>query len=148
MNNIKFTRRNVFAVFLLGLMVAFFLEMVASSVMAQSAPPPLPDASSAAPAIDPGSAAGLAVGVVDSFLNGLAGKYGWITTVVMVIGTLRLLFKPIFSAIENAVANDPAKCAALQKFEAGPIYKAIAFVLDFGASIKLKAATVTVTTPK
>ena len=37
----------------------------------------------------------------------------------------------------HLMVNDPAKFAAVQKFEAGPIYKTIATVLDVGASIKL-----------
>ena len=39
--------------------------------------------------------------------------------------------------LENALKNDPAKLAAIQNFEAGPIYKTIATLLDLGASIKL-----------
>ena len=70
-------------------------------------------------------------------VDGLCGKYGWVTTVLLAIGSLRILFKPIMLVVENALKNDPAKFAAIQKFEAGPIYKTIATVLDVGASIKL-----------
>ena len=70
-------------------------------------------------------------------LDGLLGKYGWLTTVLLAVGSFRILFKPIMLVLENAVKNDPAKFAAVQKFEAGPIYKTIATVLDVGASIKL-----------
>ena len=70
-------------------------------------------------------------------IDGLAGKYGWLTTVLLVIGSLRILFKPVMLALENTLKNDPAKYAAIQKFEAGPLYKTIATVLDLGASIKL-----------
>jgi len=70
-------------------------------------------------------------------IDGLAGKYGWLTTVLLAIGSLRILFKPVMLVVENALKNDPAKYAAIQKFEAGPIYKTIATVLDVGASIKL-----------
>ena len=76
-------------------------------------------------------------GVFARFLNGLTGHYGWLTTVLLAIGSLRILFKPIMLVVENALKNDPAKFAAIQKFEAGPIYKTIATVLDVGASIKL-----------
>jgi hypothetical protein len=88
-----------------------------------------PDLPAPAPALDPG--------VWQPFLDGLVGKYGWLTTVLLAIGSLRILFKPIMLVIENALKNDPAKFAAIQKFEAGPIYKTIATVLDVGASIKL-----------
>ncbi len=76
-------------------------------------------------------------GVFAPFLAGLLGKYGWLTTVLLAIGSLRILFKPIMLVVENALKNDPGKFAAVQKFEAGPIYKTIATVLDVGASIKL-----------
>src|SRR5205823_465904 len=36
-------------------------------------------------------------------LDGLLGKYGWLTTVILVIGSLRILFKPVMVAIENYV---------------------------------------------
>ncbi|EEF62081.1 hypothetical protein [Pedosphaera parvula] len=81
-------------------------------------------------------------------LDGIAGKYGWVATVLIVIGTLRILLKPVMTAIENAVTNDPARLAALQKFEAGPIFAAVAFALDLGASIKLPHAVVVATVPK
>ena len=70
-------------------------------------------------------------------IDGLAGKYGWLTTVLLVIGSLRILFKPVMLVLENAVKNDPEKLAKVQAFEVGPIYKTIATVLDVGASIKL-----------
>ena len=80
---------------------------------------------------------GVGGGVFAPFVAGLLGKYGWLTTVLLAIGSLRILFKPIMLVVENTLKNDPAKFAAVQKFEAGPIYKTIATVLDVGASIKL-----------
>jgi len=76
-------------------------------------------------------------------LDGLLGKYGWLTTVILVIGSLRLLFKPVMLAIENYVKQTPSTAddERLAKFEAGPIYKIIAFLLDLGASIKLPLIT-------
>ena len=76
-------------------------------------------------------------GVLQPFFDGLLGKYGWLTTVLLAIGSLRILFKPLMLVVENALKNDPVKFAAVQRFEAGPVYKAIATVLDVGASIKL-----------
>lgn len=86
---------------------------------------------------DPAPIPGLDPGVFQPFLDGLMGKYGWLTTVLLAIGSLRILFKPIMLVVENTLKNNPAKFAAVQKFEAGPVYKAIATVLDVGASIKL-----------
>ena len=97
--------------------------LVVSTISAQ------PVATPPALSIDPG--------IFQPFLDGLAGKYGWLTTVLLAIGSLRILFKPIMLVVENALKNDPAKYAAVQKFEAGPFYRAIATVLDVGASIKL-----------
>ena len=100
---------------------------------AQTLPVP-PDPSAFSP---PPSALPVDRGVFAPFLAGLLGKYGWLTTVLLAIGSLRILFKPIMLVVENALKNDPAKFAAVQKFEAGPIYKTIATVLYVGASIKL-----------
>ena len=78
-----------------------------------------------------------------ALIDGLLGKYGWLTTVILVIGSLRILFKPVMLAIENYVKQTPSAADddRLAKFEAGPIYKVIAFVLDLGASIKLPLIT-------
>ena len=72
-------------------------------------------------------------------LDAAAGKYGWIMKVVVVIGSLRILFKPLMLAIENFVKQtaSPNDDAKLAQFEAGPIYKALSVILDLGASIKL-----------
>ncbi|HUR47366.1 MAG TPA: hypothetical protein VMZ27_15900 [Candidatus Saccharimonadales bacterium] len=78
-----------------------------------------------------------AASAVEPLLDGLAGKYGWVTTVILCIGSLRILCKPLMLALENALQSDPEKLARLQKFEAGPVYKTLAFILDLGASIKL-----------
>jgi hypothetical protein len=80
---------------------------------------------------------GQPTGPLNEVLDGLLGKYGWLTTVLLAIGSLRILFKPVMLVVENTVKNDPIKLAEVQRFEAGPIYKAIATALDVGASIKL-----------
>ncbi len=76
-------------------------------------------------------------------LDGILGKYGWATTVVLVIGSLRIVFKPVMLALENYVKQTPGTIddERLAKFEAGPIYKIIAFLLDLGASVKLPLIT-------
>ncbi len=84
---------------------------------------------------------------IQSFLDGLMGKYGWLTTVFLVMASARTLFKPVMTLIENNVANDPAKAKKLEEFEHGPIFKAISYVLDFGASIKLPAAKAALSKP-
>ena len=88
-------------------------------------------------AADPSSAVG--PGAFQPFIDGLLGKYGWLTTVLLAIGSLRILFKPLMLALENYVRQTPTPTddARLAKFEAGTIYKLIAFLVDLGASIKL-----------
>ena len=83
-----------------------------------------------APAADP-------VNALEPLIEGLAGKYGWLTTIILCVGSLRIVCKPLMLALENALHADPDKLARLQKFEAGPVYKTLAFILDLGASIKL-----------
>src|SRR5437660_2437336 len=51
-------------------------------------------------------------GVLQPFVDGLLGKYGWLTTVLLAIGSRRILFKPVMLVVENTVKNDPAKAAA------------------------------------
>jgi hypothetical protein len=96
-----------------------------------STPPPADPALPAPPSVSANPFQGL--------LDGLLGKYGWISTVLLVIGAMRVTFKPIMLAIESFVKETPSTSddANLQKFEGGPIYKVISFLLDFGASIKL-----------
>src|SRR5882724_13161688 len=109
------------------------LALISAALLAASAfGADVNTAASAGPAalpIDPG--------VLQPFLDGLLGKYGWLTTVLLAIGSLRILFKPVMLVVENTVKNDPVKLATIQRFEAGPIYKTIATILDVGASIKL-----------
>jgi hypothetical protein len=114
---------------LLVLLVAALLALPTLALSlepsALSTPPPDPSAFSLQPS------------ALQPVLDGLLGKYGWLTTVLLVIGSLRILFKPVMLVVENALKNDPDRLAAIQQFEAGPIYKTIATVLDVGASIKL-----------
>jgi len=126
MNKIKSNPRRSLLLPTLALTIVALVLATLPTLHAQAtAAPPDP---SALP-IDPG--------VLQPLLDGLLGKYGWLTTALLVIGSLRILFKPVMLVVENALKNDPAKYAAIQKFEAGPVYKVIATVLDVGASIKL-----------
>lgn len=74
---------------------------------------------------------------LEPVLEGLSGKHGWLTTVLLAVGALRILIKPLMLALEHALQSDPEKLARLQRFEAGPVYRSLALVLDLGASIKL-----------
>ena len=87
----------------------------------------------------PGVAGDSPANPLQPLIDGLLGKYGWLTTVILVIGSLRLLFKPIMLALENYVHQTPGTSDddRLARFEASPVYKVIEFILDVGASIKL-----------
>src|SRR5437763_1237725 len=61
----------------------------------------------------PSSFPAAAPGVLTPLLDGLLGKYGWLTTVLLAIGSLRILFKPVMLVLENALKNDAAKFAEL-----------------------------------
>ena len=84
-----------------------------------------------APVPDPSGIAG--------FFVGLAAQYPWLATVLLIIGGLRCVFKPLMSVIDGYVKGNcsPEEYAKLQTFEAGPIYKWLNFGLDFVGSVKL-----------
>jgi hypothetical protein len=94
-----------------------------------------------------GSAAGAAtiqssgsdkVGVAGFFV-GLAQSYPWIATLLLIIGALRVVVKPVMSLLDGYIKDNcsPEEYAKLQSFEAGPIYKWISFGLDLVGSVKL-----------
>src|SRR5439155_8369299 len=45
-------------------------------------------------------------GLLQPLVDGLTGKYGWLTTVLLAISSLRILFKPLMLVVENTVKND------------------------------------------
>ena len=119
---IKNRKSKIKNLLLLALLATSGLALpLAQAAASESLPPPAP--------IDPG--------LIQPVVDGLLGHYGWLTTVLLVIGTLRILFKPIMLALENALKNDPEKLATIQRFEASAVYKTIATLLDVTASIKL-----------
>lgn len=73
-------------------------------------------------------------------IGGALNKYPWIATILLVMGSLRIIFKPVFMVLENLTAGKSSN-AAILKFESGPIYRWISYVLDFGASIKVPMIT-------
>jgi hypothetical protein len=122
----KLVLQTLFAIALVSLLSAAFV----CHLQAQTTTP------------DPSVASGFLQGLVDA----VSGKYGWVVTLVTVIGSLRVLLKPIMTVVEGVVANDPKKAEALANFEHGTIFKWISFGLDLGASIKLPAVKAAVTT--
>lgn len=81
------------------------------------------------------------VSFLQPFIQGLAGKYaGIVTTVLIAVGALRLLFKPIFATLHWVVAQTGTTRddELLDKAESSKAFKTIAFLLDYLGSIKLK----------
>lgn len=71
----------------------------------------------------------------------LAAKYPAISSILMVVGGLRVLFKPIFSLLRAFVDYTPSieDNAKLDKVEQSTAYKTIAYILDWFGSVKLPA---------
>ncbi len=78
---------------------------------------------------------------VSGFILGLVTQYPWLSTIVIVIGSLRLVLKPIMLGIEWYAKQtpNPNDDVAVLKFEAGPIYKVLSIGLDWIGSVKLPA---------
>lgn len=88
---------------------------------------------------DPGSLPQPSLEGVQGLLLSLITKYPVLASVLLVIGSLRLLLKPIMLAIEwyTKQTPNPNDDVAVLKFEAGPIYKVLSIGLDVIGSIKL-----------
>lgn len=78
-------------------------------------------------------------GAVSSFLEGVAKNYPWLTVVLLVVGGLRVVFKPVMTLLDSYIkANCSAdEYARIQSFEAGPIYRWLCFGFDLVGSVKL-----------
>ena len=74
-----------------------------------------------------------------NFFTSLAQNYPWVCTVLVVIGALRVLFKPVMTLLDGYIKDNcsPAEYAKLQSFEAGAVYKWLSFAFDLVGSIKL-----------
>jgi hypothetical protein len=85
-------------------------------------------------AVDSTSDTGIA-----SFFVSLAEKYPWIATILLIIGALRVVFKPVMSLLDSYVKQNCSsdEYSKLQSFESGSIYKWLSFGLDMFGSVKL-----------
>lgn len=74
-------------------------------------------------------------------IQGLAGKFGIVTQIIMVIGAFRIVFKPLMTLIEAVVKATPTQAddQVLNTVEASLPFKALQFLVDYVASIKLPA---------
>jgi len=78
--------------------------------------------------------------VLSPLIEAYAGNYGWALAAVAYVGTFRLFFKPIMAAIESAVLTSETQKddELLKKVTGNSIYKAVIFLVDMLASIKIK----------
>lgn len=78
-------------------------------------------------------------GSMTSFLVGVAEGYPWLATVLLIVGGLRVIFKPLMTLIDGFMRDNctPEEYAKLQNFESGPVYRWINFALDLVGSVKL-----------
>jgi hypothetical protein len=69
----------------------------------------------------------------------LIEQFPVVSTILAVIGGLRVIFKPIMTAIEAVVAATPSPKDNLvvEGIKANVLYKGFVWVLDFFASVKL-----------
>ena len=76
---------------------------------------------------------------MEEFISGIVGQYPKLTGVLLGIGTFRIFFKPIFSALEKAVADSPSKRddAILSDVKESRVFKGFVWTLDFLFSVKL-----------
>lgn len=63
----------------------------------------------------------------------------WLATILMVVGALRLVIKPLVSIWKSVAESTPTKVddELVAKVEASGWYKAVIFVVDWLSSIKL-----------
>jgi len=80
------------------------------------------------------------MGFLKPLIEAYAGNYGAAIQVVAIVGTLRLVIKPIMAGIAQAVKDTESKKddEILSKIEGNVFYKAFFFLLDLIASLKLK----------
>lgn len=79
-------------------------------------------------------------GILDGLLNTLSGKFGWLAQAIAIVGSFRLVLKPIMTAFHTfaestATTKDDE---LLAKVESSAAWKAFTFALDWVTSIKLK----------
>jgi len=75
-----------------------------------------------------------------SFIAEMAIKFPWVVAILSAMGFLRLIFKPTLAYARTIVMATKTKSddLVLDKIEESKITKAIVFLLDLFASIKVK----------
>jgi hypothetical protein len=73
-------------------------------------------------------------------LEAYSGSLGGAVQIITIIGSLRLLLKPLMGLLEAFVTITPSKTDDLlpEKIKANKVYKSVVYLLDWLASLKLK----------
>lgn len=76
---------------------------------------------------------------MDVLILSFVEKYPQLASALMIMGALRVVLKPLMVFLEEHVASTPDKAddEKLAKVKASKVYKALCFILDYVASIKL-----------
>lgn len=116
------------SLFALPALLAVLLGLCVSTGLSQTTDPVAP-----APA-DIAAAGNFAAPLIVDF----AQSHAWLATLIAIVGTLRLVMKPIVTAVEIYVKNSPSTAddAFLEKAERSLLWKVFFWLLDWGASIK------------
>ena len=79
------------------------------------------------------------LGLLKPLIELYAGKLGIAVQIISIVGSLRLLLKPIMSVVSTVVLITPSKSDDLlpEKIMEHKAYKMFVFVVDYLASIKL-----------
>ena len=77
--------------------------------------------------------------ILQPLIETYAGSHGWVLQVVTIIGSLRLIFKPLQALVVAIVAATPSVSddAWLAKVMASKVYGYVLYSLDWFASVKL-----------
>jgi hypothetical protein len=78
------------------------------------------------------------LGILGPFVAGFAPGNPWIFDLLVVMGTARVIVKPLMSALlEMSKDANLSFLEPIQKFADGKIYKILAYILDWTLSVKL-----------
>lgn len=74
-----------------------------------------------------------------SFIESYAANAPWLVNLIIIMGTFRLIVKPIVTAIEEIVKATPSRKddEQLDKIKASPAWYWFFFILDWFTSIKI-----------
>ncbi|MES2697500.1 MAG: hypothetical protein V4773_28800 [Verrucomicrobiota bacterium] len=121
------------SVLLLAMFFSTLLACVLFAVSDVRAAEPVSGAVLGSAAVDTAAA------VAQPFIVSFAESHPWVLTLLAVIATLRLVFKPLMSAVHVYVQSTAGESddAFLDKVEHSRAYKILAWLLDYFGSIKV-----------